>query len=283
MTTFLGASQTRQSSWQTVSMSRLFGGDGTWEAIQKPASVSLTNACGLSAQAEGKMDASYVTLVQTAVTTIFDIPDSDESWGDQGACSPTDDHPDIYDPTGTEGGGGCAPDDEYDHYVWNYDEGYYDWVGTVCLSTLLIPLSGASLDVPPSAASSASAATPAVSITLALTAGLPAGAHARVLRRPNQRPQQIVLVDPAATSNDLVLALATVGALRARDGDAPTVDVQQTPRGSLNPGARLKIESSKAVALLKHLQKAPSTSLPGIGTVRSLDVSLGSTPRKGKP
>jgi hypothetical protein len=116
----------RESSWLPASLQRLLGGNGTWEAIQSTASVPITQPCDLSAQASAEMTAKYAVLVPSGFTTIFTVPDADDTFNDQGACSAEQ----VGDGSG---GGSGGENDESDSgcgwYVWqaqDEDGRWYD-------------------------------------------------------------------------------------------------------------------------------------------------------------
>jgi len=220
---------------------------------------------------------------QPGITTITASCSDGSSGSAPLTVTSDDDHPDVYEAAGDTGEGGvCADENTYYWWHWNEVDQEYAFMGEVCLDTRLTY--GAALEPGLSlAVSTATVATTRSDVTLAVTSSLPAGAHVRVLRRSHQVPQQVVLVDPYATSEDLVIAFATVGALRMRDGESPTADLQRTPSGYLNPGPELHKESATKQAFLERLRKAPLTNVAGIGSVQTLDVDLGPKPRNSKP
>lgn len=124
-------------------------------------------------------------------------------------------------------------------------------------------------------------ATTASSAIIVEGAALPSGTHVAVLRRSHQSPSMMVLVDSAATPADLLVAVVTVGALRARDGDASILDVETIPRGRLIKTPELDRRLVEMDGYLRRLRRAPLANVSGIGTVRSVALNLGMRPKFG--
>jgi hypothetical protein len=91
----------RTSGWLDTGEDRLTTGGqylDPWPHFQKDVAVPTWSPCGTTSHVEAKMDAGFYLLVKWTWTKLFSKPDSDQQWGDQGACATSQ--------YGSYGGGG---------------------------------------------------------------------------------------------------------------------------------------------------------------------------------
>lgn len=115
--------------------------------------------------------------------------------------------------------------------------------------------------------------------TLVATTKLPTGSNVAVSRRSSTVPRQLILVGPQAASDDITVAVGTLGLLRARDGDTSPKDVQALPPAALHRGPGFSAESERMRPLLQTLRGAAERDIPGLGTVRAVDIDVGPRPQ----
>ncbi|HWH50624.1 MAG TPA: hypothetical protein VN651_03710 [Gemmatimonadaceae bacterium] len=205
-----------------------------------------------------------------------------------GACLP----PDQYSPGSGGGGEGSTDCPDADVYMWfhfNPETDGYDYMGDVCIDNGRItriqdmsPAGGSHLGSAVQSAETARFTADAKlrgssEVTLALMNALPGGAHALVVRRLSKSPAQLILLDSTATAQDLQLALGTLGALRALDGDVPS-DTIATPRGRLSETGRGSAMNLTTRIYLSRLGHARTESVEGYGDARTLEIEVGHAP-----
>ena len=198
-----------------------------------------------------------------------------------GPCVP----PDNY-VAGSESGGesSCPDEDVYMWFHWNPEDGEYDYMGDVCIQNGVIAIldrqSRATVrgESSPQGSSSLVANTrdnTSNIVTIAYQPNLPRETPTLVVRRAREAPAQVILVGPSATREDLLLAIGTLGALQARDGDALAIDTLTTTRGHLNDSARKSSEATRVQGYLDQLKHAQPSLLAGVGNLSSIQVDLG--------
>jgi hypothetical protein len=100
--------------------------------------------------------------------------------------------------------------------------------------------------------------------------------HVKVVRRVQAEPRDIVLVDSAASSQDLAAALLLFAMLRSQNGDSLTEPMSAVPSNALLPptfsGGSLDAWS---VAQLRRLRTSGALrSVPGFGTSKVIMVRV---------
>ena len=101
------------------------------------------------------------------------------------------------------------------------------------------------------------------------------GGRTEVVRRAKRTPQNLVIVDRNATAEDLAAALATINVLRVEHGDTLTTDFRVRPE-SVRPGPSWQKSAYRTwlVQQLVRLRTASQGTFPGIGVVRSVQITL---------
>lgn len=189
--------------------------------------------------------------------------------------------PDSYTPAGVGGSSECALEDTYLWFRWDYSLQEYRFMGEVCLPTRLVTSLRArrQLKESPQANSSRSAtATPAKDAHAILVSSpdLPEG-EVRVLRRRQVAQGNVVLVGAGASGQALALALGSIGAVRLRDGEAVSHEIEFVPRGRYAKAEDAQVRLAQA--WISELRRSREIAVPGIGKRRALVVAIGPAPK----
>lgn len=101
------------------------------------------------------------------------------------------------------------------------------------------------------------------------------GGRVEVVRRAQRTPQNLVLVGRNATAEDLAAALVMINGLRTQYGDALTSDLRARPE-TVRPGPSWNRSAFRTwlVQQLVRLRTAPQGSLPDLGVVRAVQITL---------
>jgi hypothetical protein len=101
------------------------------------------------------------------------------------------------------------------------------------------------------------------------------GSHVRVLRRNQQKPFDVILVSPQATSRDLATGVQLFSALRAQHGDSLLHDIRATPISGTPPldwdGSPYQIWMDQQ---LTRLRRAQPYDVGGIGVARAVMITV---------
>ncbi len=101
------------------------------------------------------------------------------------------------------------------------------------------------------------------------------GGRTEVVRRAQRTPQNLVIVDRNATADDLAAALAMITALRIAHGDSLTTDLRARPE-SVRHGSKWRNSEYRKWLheQLVRLRTATQSTFPGLGIVRSVQITL---------
>ena len=108
------------------------------------------------------------------------------------------------------------------------------------------------------------------------------GNHVVIRTRARENPSIVVLIDSTTTPRQLLLAVVTVGGMRARNGDSLVVDGETVPNGRLSQTSDLQKQLAQMTSLIGAVRRAPIEDVLGIGSVRVLELDLGMRPRLGR-
>lgn len=112
-------------------------------------------------------------------------------------------------------------------------------------------------------------------VALVAVNSLPDGQRVRVIRRPHAKPQDIILVAPAAASLDLAAALHVYNGLRFQYGDSLRMALEASPGGYVpSPNWSDSPYQSWINAQLSRLRSARVFRVQGVGTNRAVWITL---------
>lgn len=203
----------------------------------------------------------------------------------------------------TSGGGGAleCPDGETTYYHYeDYNDGTgWHYIGRLCMSKAyqeepapqaagfvglqsseeLESASGpSSLAAEELYAGAGSVVGPGSRVTL-VSATPTNGGSVQLQRRKSG--SQTIIVGANATARELVIALSSIGVIRAFHGDVIDDDADILPRGRLEDNAAVRDVLGAAQALLLKVRASREQNVSGFGRVPALTLDLGRRPSRG--